>query len=143
MLVKGQYRSCFAGIDVSPVACDRKTGESRRTIRSQATGLPWKHEQYWVKGQPGVQIELAVSYQHRRKHLPVATTRRAASAGSPASPSLSSKLSLRADPRTGSLAGSIRDVEPLLPCVDPSNWHAEPASRGTNHPECDRRISLD
>jgi len=34
--------------------------------------------QVLVKGQPGVQIELAVSYQHGRKHLPVATLRRAA-----------------------------------------------------------------
>ena len=31
-----------------------------------------------VKGKPGVQIELAVSYQHGRKHLPVAMIRRAA-----------------------------------------------------------------
>ena len=34
--------------------------------------------QVLVKGQPGVRIELEVSYQHSRKHLPVATIRRAA-----------------------------------------------------------------
>jgi putative transposase len=34
--------------------------------------------QVLVKGQPGVRIELALSYQHGRKHLPVATIRRAA-----------------------------------------------------------------
>jgi hypothetical protein len=34
--------------------------------------------QVLVKGQPGVRIELEVSYQHGRKHLPVATVRRAA-----------------------------------------------------------------
>jgi len=34
--------------------------------------------QVLLKGQPGVQIELEVSYQHGRKHLPVATIRRAA-----------------------------------------------------------------
>jgi putative transposase len=34
--------------------------------------------QVLVKGQPGVRIELAVSYQHGCKHLPVATIRRAA-----------------------------------------------------------------
>ncbi len=37
-------------------------------------GLP----QVLVKGQPGVQIELVVSYQYGRKHLPVVTLRRAA-----------------------------------------------------------------
>jgi hypothetical protein len=34
--------------------------------------------QVLVKGQPGVRIELEVNYQHSRKHLPVATIRRAA-----------------------------------------------------------------
>jgi hypothetical protein len=34
--------------------------------------------QVLVKGQPGVRIELEVSYQQKRKHLPVATIRRAA-----------------------------------------------------------------
>ncbi len=34
--------------------------------------------QVLVKGQPGVRIELEVSYQHSRKHLPVVTIRRAA-----------------------------------------------------------------
>ena len=34
--------------------------------------------QVLVKGQPGVRIELEVSYQHSRKHLPLATVRRAA-----------------------------------------------------------------
>ena len=34
--------------------------------------------QVLVKGQRGVRIELEVSYQHSRKHLPVATIRRAA-----------------------------------------------------------------
>jgi len=34
--------------------------------------------QVLVKGKPGVRIELAVSYQYSRKHLPVVTIRRAA-----------------------------------------------------------------
>jgi putative transposase len=34
--------------------------------------------QVLVKGQPGVRIELEVSYQHSRQHLPIATIRRAA-----------------------------------------------------------------
>jgi hypothetical protein len=34
--------------------------------------------QVLVKGQPGARIELEVSYQHSRKHLPIATIRRAA-----------------------------------------------------------------
>jgi putative transposase len=34
--------------------------------------------QVLVKGQPGVQIELEVSYQHGRRHLPVVTIQRAA-----------------------------------------------------------------
>ena len=34
--------------------------------------------QVLVKGQPGVRIEQEVSYQHSRKHLPIATIRRAA-----------------------------------------------------------------
>jgi transcriptional regulator with XRE-family HTH domain len=34
--------------------------------------------QVLVKGQPGVRIELEVSYQHSRKHLPIAVIRRAA-----------------------------------------------------------------
>jgi hypothetical protein len=42
--------------------------------RSAPCALP----QVLVKGQPGVQIELDVAYQHARKHLPVVTVRRAA-----------------------------------------------------------------
>jgi putative transposase len=42
--------------------------------RSAPCALP----QVLVKGQPGARIELEVSYQHSRKHLPVATVRRAA-----------------------------------------------------------------
>jgi hypothetical protein len=34
--------------------------------------------QVLVKGQPGVRLELAVSYQHARRHLPLAALRRAA-----------------------------------------------------------------
>jgi hypothetical protein len=34
--------------------------------------------QVLVKGRPGVPIELVVSYQQDRKHLPVVTIRRAA-----------------------------------------------------------------
>ena len=51
-------------------------------------GPPWQHRgggtlhpdgpQVLVQGKPGVPIELAVSYQHGRKHLPVVTVRRAA-----------------------------------------------------------------
>jgi transposase InsO family protein len=43
-------------------------------LRPAPCALP----QVLVKGQPGVRIELEVSYQHSRKHLPVATIRRAA-----------------------------------------------------------------
>jgi hypothetical protein len=42
--------------------------------RSARCALP----QVLVKGQPGVRIELVVSYQQKRKHLPVVTIRRAA-----------------------------------------------------------------
>jgi hypothetical protein len=41
-------------------------------------GAPCARPQALVKGQPGVRIELAVSYQHGRPHLPVVTIRRAA-----------------------------------------------------------------
>jgi hypothetical protein len=34
--------------------------------------------QVLVKGPPGARIELEVSYQHSRKHLPIAVIRRAA-----------------------------------------------------------------
>jgi len=34
--------------------------------------------QVLVKGQPGARIKLEVSYQHSRKHLPIAVIRRAA-----------------------------------------------------------------
>jgi len=99
--------------------------------------------QVLVKGQPGARIELAVSYQHRRKHLPVATIRRAARTGSPASPSLSSSPSLCADPRTGSLPGSIRGVEPLLPVRRSMLGMPSLLPGVTIHPECDRRICPD
>ena len=39
---------------------------------------PCARPQVLVKGQPGVRIELAVSYQRGRPHLPVVTIRRAA-----------------------------------------------------------------
>ncbi len=39
---------------------------------------PCALSQVLLKGQPGVRIELEVSYQHSRQHLPVATIRRAA-----------------------------------------------------------------
>ena len=39
---------------------------------------PCSLPQVLVKGQPGVRIELEVSYQHKRKHLPVGTIQRAA-----------------------------------------------------------------
>jgi hypothetical protein len=42
------------------------------------TWLPLTLPQVLVKGQPGVPIELVVSYQQDRKHLPVVTIRRAA-----------------------------------------------------------------
>ena len=42
--------------------------------RSASCALP----QVLVKGQPGVRIELEVTCQHRHKHLPVVTIRRAA-----------------------------------------------------------------
>jgi len=45
-----------------------------RWPRSAPCALP----QVLVKGQPGVRIELEVSYQQKRKHLPVATLRRVA-----------------------------------------------------------------
>ena len=46
----------------------------RMAILELRAAQGWSLEQ----GQPGVRIKLAVSYQHSRKHLPVATIRRAA-----------------------------------------------------------------
>jgi hypothetical protein len=42
--------------------------------RSSPCAVP----QVLVRGQPGVQIELEVTYQHARKHLPLVAVRRAA-----------------------------------------------------------------
>jgi hypothetical protein len=42
------------------------------------SGSPCAKPQTLVKGKPGVRLELAVTFEARRKHLPIVTLRRVA-----------------------------------------------------------------
>ncbi len=99
--------------------------------------------QVLVKGQPGVRIEMEVSYQHSRKHLPIAVIRRGVSGISGESLTEQHAVSLRRSsqrlpsvlhPECGAITSpaSIHriGVQSLLPGI-------------ANHPEFDHRISSD
>jgi hypothetical protein len=71
------WRTFLANHVPDITACDFFTVPTV-TFRVLYVFIVLRHDRRKVKGQPGVRIELEMSYQHRRKHLPVATTRRAA-----------------------------------------------------------------
>ena len=67
----------------TPAEVDFQQRPANRSPRFEPRSLwprsaPCARPQVLVKGQPGVRIEPAVSYQHGRPHLPVVTIRRAA-----------------------------------------------------------------